>query len=116
MLQGADTFTGQNVALLTRVDPLVDLQRTEARVEYPVEGSTCFGSSTISTDKPTPKKAKGVSKHFFTRFAVAGLARPITMVALHFLARPDDPRRRARRKPVCSRPSCGTPWRRWATM
>lgn len=81
LLTGTDTSTGQNVALLTRVDPVTNLQRTTNRVHYPVSGSTC--GSTYSGDT-------GVSKHYYTTFNVDGLSRPLTIFGLHLLAFPDD--------------------------
>ena len=36
MVKGTDTATGQNVALLSRIDPDIPLERTEARVSYPM--------------------------------------------------------------------------------
>jgi len=81
LLTGTDTATGQNVALLTRVDPSDDLQRTSNRVDYPVPGSTCGSTSSGDT---------AVSKHYFTTFNVEGLAKPLSLIGLHFLAYPDD--------------------------
>lgn len=81
LLTGTDTSTGQNVALLTRVDPVVDLQRTADRADYPVLGSTC--GSTYSGNY-------GVSKHYFTTFHVEGLEKPLSIFGLHLLAFPDD--------------------------
>jgi len=81
LLTGTDTSTGQNMALLTRVDPSTNLQRTSNRVNYPVPGSTC--GSTYSGDT-------AVSKHYYTTFNIAGLSKPLTMFGMHFLAFPDD--------------------------
>jgi len=81
LLTGTDTSTGQNVALLTRVDPVVDLQRTANRANYPITGSNC-GSTYSGT--------YGVSKHYFTTFNIEGLPKPLTIFGLHLLAFPDD--------------------------
>jgi len=81
LLTGTDTSTGQNVALLTRVDPSVNLQRTSNRVDYPIPGSTCGSTSSGNT---------AVSKHYYTTFNVEGLPNPLTIFGLHFLAFPDD--------------------------
>jgi len=80
LLKGTDTATGQNVGLFTRVDPVINLQRTAERIDYPVPGSTC-GTSTGDS---------GVSKHFFTRFEVENLDKPLVVIGAHFLAFPDD--------------------------
>jgi endonuclease/exonuclease/phosphatase family metal-dependent hydrolase len=83
LVRGTDTSTGQNSALLTRVDPIVDLQRTAATVSIPVSGSTCPSVSGYGT-------TRGVSKHFYTTFNVSGFSRPITLVGAHLLANPED--------------------------
>ena len=35
--KGTDSSTGQNVGMLTRVDPIVSLYRTELRYDYPIQ-------------------------------------------------------------------------------
>ena len=40
LVNGKDTSTGQNVGLLTRVDPVEDVRRTEARADYPLPVGT----------------------------------------------------------------------------
>jgi endonuclease/exonuclease/phosphatase family metal-dependent hydrolase len=83
LVRGTDTSTGQNAALLTRIDPVVDLQRTETRATIPVSGSTCPSSSGYSS-------TKGVSKHLYTTFNVTGFSKPITLVGAHLLANPES--------------------------
>lgn len=58
LVPGTDTATGQNTALLTRVDPLSPLTRVSSRAAYPIAGTQC-GVATASDT--------AVSKHFFTR-------------------------------------------------
>lgn len=41
LVKGGDGATGQNVGLLTRVDPSTDLVRSHATAPYPLPGSTC---------------------------------------------------------------------------
>lgn len=83
LVKGTDTATGQNAALLTRVDPIVDLKRTTATASIPVSGSTCPSASGYSS-------TKGVSKHFYTTFNVSGFSKPITLVGAHLLANPEN--------------------------
>lgn len=52
--QGADTSTGQNVGIITRIDPVESLWRTTDTTAYPVAGSTC--------DAPGKTGSKGCSK------------------------------------------------------
>jgi hypothetical protein len=87
LVRGTDTATGQNVGLLTRVDPIQDLERTEERVMYPIAGSKCG----YSDPEPDPRQMYGVSKHYITRFQVNGMS--ILVVGLHLLAFPQKPDR-----------------------
>jgi exonuclease III len=85
--KGTDTSTGQNVGMLTRVDPLVSLYRTEDRYEYPIYGSTCGYTGTGST---------GVSKHYITEFKLSNMN--IAFIGAHFVAYPTDYSRCAQRE------------------
>ena len=90
--KGTDTSTGQNVGMLTRVDPLVNLYRTEIKYNYPLPGSKCgyTGSSGSS----------GVSKHYITEFKFNGYN--VAFIAAHLLAIPTDPMRCAEREAQAS--------------
>ena len=44
LIAGTDTNTGQNVALLTRVDPVTTLYRTSATSPYPVSVCRLLGA------------------------------------------------------------------------
>lgn len=85
--KGTDSSTGQNVGILTKVDPLVNLYRTEVKVSYPIPGSTCGYTGTGST---------GVSKHYITEFNLGGMK--VAMIGAHFIAIPTDPARCAQRE------------------
>ena len=87
IIRGDDRFTAQNAAIITRVDPIDTISRVTERVEYPVPKSSCgkFPSQ--------ERKSKGVSKNILARFDVAGFSSPITMIGVHFLARPQDTKR-----------------------
>jgi exonuclease III len=86
--KGTDTSTGQNVGMLTRIDPLVSLYRSELKHNYPVSGSNCgyTGSSGSS----------GVSKHYITEFELNNIN--IAFIAAHLLAIPTDSSRCAQRE------------------
>ena len=86
--QGTDTSTGQNVGILTRIDPLVSLYRTEERISYPVPGSKCGYTGTSSTS--------GVSKHYITEFNLGGFK--TALIGAHLLAYPTDATRCAERE------------------
>jgi exonuclease III len=88
--KGTDTGTGQNVGMLTKIDPLVSLYRTENRFSYPIEGSKC-GSTYTSGSQDT-----GVSKHYITEFTFTELQ--IAFISAHLIAIPTDPERCAQRE------------------
>lgn len=69
--QGTDVATGQNAALITRVDPVSPLVRFETRAPLPVTGSC--GVTTAGTT--------GVSKHFRTTIKVSSTT--LTIIAAH---------------------------------
>ena len=77
-VKGRDTFTGQDVGLLSRV-PVDTVGRTDARIQV--------GHS---------NKTYGVSKNLFARLTLGG--KPTTLIGLHFLAFPEDTNRKARRE------------------
>ncbi len=110
---GSDTATGQNVALLTRIDPSGPLSRSEARVQYPVRGSSCGYRSRQNRKAQAGGKAEssGVSKHFVARFVLPNplcyqalssscsvSAIEISLIAAHLVSKPTDPRACAQRE------------------
>jgi exonuclease III len=86
--KGTDTSTGQNVGMITKVDPLVSLYRTETKVSYPIPGSQCGYTGSPSSS--------GVSKHYITEFAFGNLK--TAFIAAHLIAYPTDPARCAQRE------------------
>lgn len=90
--KGTDTSTGQNVGMLTRIDPAKDLYRVETKVAYPIAGSKCGYTGTGGTS--------GVSKHFITEFDINGYQ--IAFISAHLLAVPTDPTRCAEREAQAS--------------
>ena len=90
--KGTDTSTGQNVGMLTRIDPLKDLYRTENRYDYPISGSNCGYTG-------SPGNA-GVSKHYITEFLFQNMN--VAFISAHLLAIPDDPSRCSQREAQAS--------------
>ena len=78
LVDGRDSFTGQDVGILSRI-PIEDAGRTDERVPVGVSD-----------------QAYGVSKNVWARLTIDG--QPVTLVGVHFLARPDDLDRRDRRE------------------
>ena len=87
LIQGTDTSTGQNVGMLTKIDPLIDLYRSEDTYEYPIENSQCGYTGTGHT---------GVSKHYITTFQWNDIK--VAYFAVHLLAYPTQPDRCAKRE------------------
>jgi exonuclease III len=90
--KGTDTSTGQNVGMLTRVDPQINLYRTEVKYNYPIQGSKCEYTGSAGSS--------GVSKHYITEFKFNGY--DIAFIAAHLLAIPTDPSRCAQREAQAS--------------
>jgi exonuclease III len=86
--QGTDISTGQNVGMLTRIDPLKNLYRTELKYSYPIEGSKCnYTGAEGST---------GVSKHYITEFRFNEMN--VAFISAHLIAYPTDSERCAKRE------------------
>ncbi|WP_412062028.1 endonuclease/exonuclease/phosphatase family protein [Rubrivirga sp. IMCC45206] len=79
LVDGRDSFTGQDVGLLTRV-PVEEAGRDDGRVPVGVSD-----------------QLYGVSKNLWARLALPD-GTPVTVVGVHFLAQPDNVERRDRRE------------------
>ena len=60
-IQGTDTSTGQNVGLISTIEPTTELARNENTTSYPITNSYCNATTTGST---------GVSKHYITTISI----------------------------------------------
>jgi len=87
LIKGTDTSTGQNVGMITRIDPKINLYRDEERVNYPLPNSQCGSTSSGST---------GVSKHYITEMTISGIN--VALIGAHLLAIPTDPSRCVQRE------------------
>ena len=90
--KGTDTGTGQNVGMLTRVDPLINLYRTELKYSYPIHGSNCGYTGSVSSS--------GVSKHYITEFEFNNLN--VAFISAHLIAIPTETNRCAQREAQAS--------------
>jgi hypothetical protein len=86
--KGTDTSTGQNVGMLTRIDPVVSLYRSEEKVSYPISGTKCGNTTASGTT--------GVSKHYITEFKLGSIN--VAMIGAHLLAIPTEPSRCVQRE------------------
>jgi exonuclease III len=76
--KGKDTSTGQNVGMLTRIDPITSLYRSEIRYEYPIQDSNCGYTGNITSS--------GVSKHYITEFIFNNMT--TAFISAHLVAFP----------------------------
>ena len=88
-VQGLDTYTGQDVGALSR-SAVTRAGRSDERAAYPVAGSTLYA---VRGDK-------GVSKHYWAEIELLGV--PVTVIGVHFLAIPNDPKRASQREAQAS--------------
>ena len=80
MIKGNDTYTGQNVGLLSKIDPIRTLYRTEEQFAYPMKDSQCGYNE---------QGSEGVSKHLITDFLINDI--DIKLIGTHLLSNPNDP-------------------------
>ena len=93
VIQGDDTSTGQNVGLITKLDPSSGkLSRINNRGSYPLKNSKCGYTGQGGTTE--------VSKHYFTEFKFGGM--DVVFIGAHLLAMPTDPERCAKREAQAS--------------
>ena len=85
---GTDVGTGQNVGMITKIDPKNSLYRSEEKIEYPIEGSKCGNVDHSSTS--------GVSKHYITEFELNNLK--VAFIGAHLIAYPTNPIRCSQRE------------------
>lgn len=88
LIKGTDTATGQNVGMLTKIDPTKSLYRTEDKETYPVKGSDC---GYTGDDETT-----GVSKHYISEFYINNMN--IAIISAHLIAFPTVSTRCAKRE------------------
>lgn len=88
LIKGTDTSTGQNVGMITRVDPNINLYRSEERISYPIQNSKCGNTSSCGSI--------GISKHYITEINIFGM--DVALISVHLLAIPTDPSRCVQRE------------------
>lgn len=88
LIKGTDTSTGQNIGIITRIDPMIDLYRTEEKVYYPIPNTACGTTSALGNT--------GVSKHYITELKISD--KNVALIGAHLLAIPTDPSRCVQRE------------------
>ncbi len=104
LIPGTDSSTGQNVGLITRIDPVVNLYRNDSRYTYPIPGSKCGMSIPEGLQHSALEKSgytgtsstSGISKHYITELKINGYN--VAIIGLHLLAYPTDQTRCAERE------------------
>ena len=74
--------------MLTKINPDIDLYRTDTHFSYPIHNSNC--------NYLGPPGKTSVSKHYITQFTINDIK--IAMIAAHFLSMPTDPERCTKRE------------------
>lgn len=87
LIKGSDTSTGQNVGMLTKMDPIDDLTRTDEKYSYPIEGSECGYNGEGTTT---------VSKNYITYFKWNNIK--VAFIAFHLIAYPTQDDRCSKRE------------------
>ena len=80
LIKGKDTATGQNVGFLSKIDPLVNIARTDDRYDYPLINNTCNYNGDNGT--------YSVSKNYYSTFSINNM--DIVIIGAHLLSRPTD--------------------------
>ena len=88
LIKGTDSATGQNVGMLTKIDPLKSLVRSENRETYPLNNSSCNYNGESSTT--------GVSKHYISEFKINNI--DICLISAHLIAIPTESSRCSKRE------------------
>ena len=92
LIKGTDSATGQNVGMLTKIDPLKSLIRSEKKATYPLNNSECnYNGDPSST---------GVSKHYISEFKVNNI--DICLISAHLIAIPTESSRCSKREAQAS--------------
>lgn len=96
--KGTDSATGQNVGFLSKVDPIVDLYRSEEKIAYPLDNNQCGNTTDNGTtdNGTTANGTTGVSKHYITELSINSIN--IALIGVHLLAMPTDPSRCVQRE------------------
>ena len=92
LIFGTDTATGQNVGLLSKITPSVNLQRTAETHTYPVVGSKCGYTGSPGSSS--------VSKNYYTTYKFGSMS--VHLIGTHLLAYPTDVSRCASREAQAS--------------
>lgn len=100
MVENKDSFTGQHVGIITRIDPIEDLVYDDRRADYPVSssGGVTANPSECAQAGTSGSGTQGVTKNLKARFMPQGLDAPITIIGLHLLAVPDGDDRCGKRE------------------
>ena len=81
LVKGADKVTGQNVGMITKVEPNKSIYRISDRETYPISESNCGYNE--------DEKTTSVSKNFVSEFTINDMN--IAIISAHLISKPIDP-------------------------
>lgn len=85
---GTDSSTGQNVGMISKINPEKSLYRNDETIKYPLEDSECgYTGGSSST---------GLSKHYITEFNINDIN--VALIGVHLIAYPLHPSRCSQRE------------------
>jgi exonuclease III len=87
LIKGSDTSTGQNVGMMTKIDPIYNLNRTDNTFTYPIEDSNCGYNGSGSTS---------VSKNYISYFNWNNVK--VALIGFHLIAYPTQEDRCSKRE------------------
>ena len=87
LIKGTDTSTGQNVGMISKIDPLYLYTELKIEKKYPIQNTCGYTGEPGNT---------GVNKHYISEFLINDIA--MVIIGIHLLAFPTDPYRCAKRE------------------
>ena len=91
LLAGTDTRTGQNVAMISKIDPIKPLNRSNEFWKYPIPNSNCEWNH-------NPGDYIDVDKHFQASFRIDGIDKPVSIFNIHLVPDPKIPEQCSKRE------------------
>lgn len=81
LIHGTDKFTGQNVGMISKIDPNKSIYRINDKESYPINESNCGNND--------EKKITNVPKNFVSEFTINNMN--IAIISAHLISKPLDP-------------------------
>ncbi len=88
LITGTDTYTGQNVGMITKIDPNKSIYRINDKETYPIKKSNCGYDEN--------EKITDVCKNFVSEFTINDIN--IAIISAHLISKPVDPEQCSKRE------------------